>query len=76
MKFKISHKHTDVGIGKLLMDKYSSIANTVELDLTGNITIGKDTQVAHNVKIFTHKHKWNHSKKQWGLLLVPTCPGN
>ena len=62
MGFKISNKHPKIGKGKLTTDESNSIAHTTELDLTGNIIIGKHTEIAHNVKIFTHKHKWNHSK--------------
>ena len=59
---KILRKHGNIGKGKLTQGTHSSIGSTVILDLTGNIILGNYSQIQDRVQIFTHKHKWNHSR--------------
>lgn len=64
-KYSISRPHKkDLGVGKLSLDKPVSIHTGVNIDLTGNVTIGKYAEIQSRVKIFTHKHHWNHSRKR------------
>ena len=51
--------------GKLIVEEPDIvyIEEGVEIDLTGDVTIGGNTEIAKYVKIFTHRHLWNHSRK-------------
>lgn len=63
--FHTTKAHTDLGQGELTVPPKGMnyrIGDGTVLDLTGNITIGEDTEIASGVRIFTHKHFWNHSK--------------
>lgn len=60
--FETFSAHKKVRIGKLNKHKNSSIAYSASLDLTGDIVINEHAGISHHVKIFTHKHKWGHSK--------------
>lgn len=65
MGYRITHAHGNIGKGKLYpppKGKRYSIGEGVVLDLTGNITIGEETEIADGVRIFTHKHHWNSSR--------------
>lgn len=55
-------QHIDVGVGKLLVCSPVYIKYGCEIDLTGNITIGKHSELAKYVQIFTHRHCWKHSR--------------
>jgi len=52
------------GKGKLRIDTNVSIGNEVEIDLTGNVILKKHVEISGHVKIFTHKHHWNHSTRR------------
>ncbi len=60
--FEILNAHKDIRSGKLIKGGQSSIGYSASLDLTGDITLGKYSRISHDVKIFTHQHKWNHSR--------------
>ena len=60
--FEITQFHKGIRSGKLIKAPSSSIRYTASLDLTGDITIGKYSEISHDVRIFTHAHKWRHSK--------------
>lgn len=40
------------------------VRDSVTIDLTGNVTLSKDVLIQEDVKIFTHKHDWKHSRKR------------
>ncbi len=66
MEYKTLRKHGNIGKGKLIVptnNKRYNISLEAVLDLTGNITVGEETDISEGVKIFTHKHHWGHSKK-------------
>ena len=58
----IHAQHTDIGVGRLRMPRFVHIRKGVEIDLTGNVSIGEHTELSKSVKIFTHKNHWKHSK--------------
>jgi len=60
--FTVIRAHKNIRVGKLIKDTSTVIEYSAILDLTGDITIGKYSHISHEVKIFTHKHKWNHSR--------------
>jgi len=51
-----------------LGDTKVTIGVGTELDLTGSITIKNYCEISENVKIFTHKHLWNHSRGLRGKI--------
>jgi acetyltransferase-like isoleucine patch superfamily enzyme len=76
MHYRTTQAHGDVGRGKLIppaKGKRYSIGTGAVLDLTGNITIGEETEIADGVRIFTHKHHWN-SSKDWRKNIQKTVP--
>ena len=59
---ELNRSHADIGYGELTLlgpepDK-ARISNGVFIDLTGNVTIGANSEIAENVRIYTHKHHW------------------
>ena len=59
---ELNRSHKDIGYGELQLlgpepDK-ARISNGVFIDLTGNVTIGANSEIAENVRIYTHKHHW------------------
>lgn len=60
--YKLFAQHTDVGVGKLSLEKPVHIREGCEFDLTGNITIHKHTEISKYVHLFTHKHNWKNSR--------------
>ena len=62
--FTTIQSHKSIGKGKLKKSEKAVIEYSATLDLTGNITIGDYTKISHGVVIFTHNHKWNHSRKR------------
>lgn len=61
-KFEYFSAHSKIRIGKLIKDVTSSIQYSASLDLTGDIIMEKYASISHHVKVFTHKHKWDHSR--------------
>lgn len=61
-KYSIIKAHKNIRMGKLIKDDKAVIEYSAVLDLTGDIKIGEYSHISHEVKIFTHKHKWNHSR--------------
>lgn len=62
--YEITRAHQDIRCGKLIKDPSTIIRYSVSLDLTGDITVGKYTEISHDIAIFTHSHKWRHSKER------------
>lgn len=65
MNYKTIQAHGNIGKGILTIPakgKRYSIGTGTVIDLTGNVTIGEETEIADGVRIFTHKHHWRHSK--------------
>jgi len=54
--------HKNINQGKLIKHKNASIEYSATLDLTGDVTLKEYAHINHGVKIFTHKHLWNHSR--------------
>jgi len=59
---ELNRSHADIGYGELTLlgpepDK-ARISSGVFIDLTGNVTIGSNSEIAENVRIYTHKHHW------------------
>jgi len=48
--------------GKLIQESNTSIEHTVAIDLSGSVRLKKYAKISHEVRIFTHKHHWNHSR--------------
>jgi acetyltransferase-like isoleucine patch superfamily enzyme len=44
------------------------IREDVYFDLSGNISIGDYCEISAGVRIFTHKHLWNHSRDLRGKI--------
>lgn len=61
-KYALKKPHPKIGVGKLKLNKCNIHSNVI-LDITGNITIEDHAEIQNDVRIFTHTHKWNHSKK-------------
>ena len=59
--FKILYNHYKVRKGTLTRGAHSWIGPAI-LDLTGDITVGAHSNISGGVQIFTHQHKWNHSR--------------
>ena len=59
--YTTSSAHKDTRIGKIINN--GVIEYSAHFDLTGDIKIGKYSHISHEVRIFTHQHKWNHSRK-------------
>ena len=60
---ELNHSHKNIGTYgelQLLGPKYEQarICRGVFIDLTGNVTIGDNSEIADNVRIYTHKHHW------------------
>jgi acetyltransferase-like isoleucine patch superfamily enzyme len=62
--FETTQFHKEIRCGKLIKTPSTIIRYSASLDLTGDIIIGKYSEISHEVRIFTHKHKWNHSKER------------
>lgn len=60
--YKIRAQHVNVGVGKLILENPLHIGRGCWFDLTGNIKIGKYSEISDDTKIFTHKHHWRHSR--------------
>lgn len=60
---ELIRSHKDLGsFGELQLlgaesDK-AKICDGVFIDITGNVTIGSSSEIADNVRIYTHKHHW------------------
>ena len=48
--------------GTLTISEKANISRSVTIDNTGNIIIESYVEIYDGVNIFTHKHKWNHSR--------------
>lgn len=59
---ELNRSHKDIGYGELQLlgpePEKARISNGVFIDLTGNVTIGANSEIADNVRIYTHKHHW------------------
>jgi acetyltransferase-like isoleucine patch superfamily enzyme len=58
----ITQKHRKMGKGELKASNDCYIGQSVRIDLTGNVTIDEYADVSSETVIYTHKHKWGHSK--------------
>jgi len=65
LKYRITRNHGDVGKGRInaAHPELVSIGGMVTFDLTADVTIGDYVEIATGVQIFTHRHKWNHSRE-------------
>ena len=61
-KFKVFFPHKGVRSGELVRKENTTVEYTVLIDLTGDVFIGKYSQISHETIIYTHKHKWSHSR--------------
>ena len=58
-------------IGKLIYKgDHIHVHKTCELDLTADIEIHEYTNISGDVKIFTHRHHWNHSRDRRGKIEI------
>jgi len=60
--YKIRAQHVDIGVGRIILEKPLHIGRGCWFDLTGNIKIGKYSEISDDTKVFTHKHYWRHSR--------------
>ncbi len=72
-KFKIIQEHKRfpitrelIKLGIIVPPKKGTcvIRNSVTIDLTGSVKLNTDVLIQEDVKIFTHKHDWKHSRKR------------
>ena len=61
--FETFSAHKSIRVGELTLDKTSIVEYSVSIDLTGDVIIEKYAHIAHKVMIFTHKHRWGHTRK-------------
>ena len=64
IQLKADRLHPEAGLGGIKTHGVIGIpANeNVYFDATGNITIHEHAEFAEGVRIYTHKHHWNHSR--------------
>lgn len=63
-KFRVTYNHPEIGKGKLIVARPETvkIGGLVAFDLTRDVKIGDWCEISPEVKIFTHRHHWNHSR--------------
>lgn len=61
---KVTYKHSgQFQPGRLVLAAHASIHPSAEIDLTANVLLSEHAVITQGVKIFTHKHLWNHSRR-------------
>lgn len=66
--FKITRYHQKIGQGNVTFlspqkdGKKARVADSVVMDLTGDVTLHEEIEIADGVRIFTHKHLWKGSR--------------
>ncbi len=62
-KITLKHSGQIKPHGRLILQgDFIHIHPSVELDLTADIILYEDVDITEDVKIFTHRHLWNHSR--------------
>jgi len=60
--FGLSTRKPYRGPGKLMVSKGASISTDVQIDVVGTVIINKHVEIQSGVRIFSHRHHWNHSR--------------
>ena len=58
-------------VGSLNVGDNILFARNVDIDYTGNLTIGEGSLLSENVKILTHNHSYFEEEDNHGLILTP-----
>ena len=61
---------TEDDSNKLLIKDGVTIGDNCNIDFTGGVTIEEGSHLAHNVRIISHDHGYNHNNKPIGKSLI------